>query len=1627
MAELYFKVEAEYQKLEKMNAELAKLKANLADFNGSLGDFKTLNDKIDNLTKQIEELGNKAAKTGQKVKDEFKSAVKEAVEESDDLGEAVTKATDKLAKLGVAFFAFDKLKDLVSTIINVRSEIQSLQISFNTLLGSQEKANQLFSEIMELEVHTPLMMNQLAGAAQMMLGFNIPLEQIMPNLAAIGNIAMGDANRMNSLTLAFSQMSATGKLMGQDLLQMINAGFNPLTEISRKTGKSVAELKEEMSKGKISADMVRDAFISVTDEGGKFHGMLEAQSQTLSGVMSTLEGKFQYLINDIGTSVEGTIISIVKAISDLLEHMDTVKKVLGTVAIAYGTYKAAVMANWIAMKYQAILQGKVAKASISEALSATKVAIAKGGETKARVANATATATETSTEVANVGATTANTAATVANTGAEITNMGATTAQAGAKVAESGAEVVNAEATTTNTGAKVLNTMATNILVGAINALNLSMLATPWGATIALIGACAGAMYLLHDNTNYAAEGTKKADEAIKGIDERIKTQKERTDALIAVLKDSTISHEEHKEALDRLKATYPGLLEQYKNEKDALNDLAGLQKKLAVETENRRLAEIQSAKSVVKAKIVELNTVLAEIDASGNAQYQTGRILEINKSIERLKSSLTKLENEEKAQAKRVKVLDIEHSTTSAAQDKAMADRIGKALAESEQRESTDNVKKLAGIGDGKKKTYVVTIDGVTMSREDARELQEAYSKSAIEKKEKSTTKSMKLTEQRKELKEVQNKIADLKKKQDKTQYKEYDAQLEQLESEEKALKDALGIGKGSAKSGKSGKTDAKHVAEQAYKEESQILHKIEMQKLDDQQESERNALDHEQRLVSILEEGAEKRIRTIELTTNKELQTLREKQRKRTVEAVKADKEAYEKEQSKLDPSKRTQYYESERYKKFLESDGSLKLTITDNDLEKERLIRKKREEDIKQYYKQVAQTYVNGEQKITLIQQKYEKEREAVRNGKEQGYLTESQMAQAIEGINQKERDEVAPIAFEQIAKRIDLDNVVAHASSMSQTALSTFIEMLNGIDVSQLTEKQIDKLKEAKSQVEEIQRSYGNVFQQLQKANENYNTTHRILKEKQSAESIAFNDFRNAKNAYGADKTDENKKKYEEAKKKYEEAKKETAEAQEDADDAQSERAEKVSKIGEKIKATLNIGNALCNTMSKLGVEIPEGVSDVLGGMGELSQGVQAIMSGDILGGISNVIGGIGSLFSGLYSLFMSGAEKAYLRRIDELNSSVSALDDSMQRLNKTMADTSGLRAIDAYTSAMDALQEKTKITSELMLAQLEHWNAKSHSLLYYLNKLFNEKNYDWGKAYSAMATNGYVSSRKGFDWLLGMTPEQLNKFLQTAEGQRLLALIGMENKDRAGYSGEDFIKDLESYADLADAYTDTTESAMEKLNGISLDGLKDELKSLATTTTTSMLDIANSFDEFAREAVYNKMQEGLEKGVSSIYERMSKLNEAYNKGNLSPEEYRRQLQQLKEEYESAIYSAKKQYESELTNAGINIRNLDESASMGGFESMSEDTGTELNGRFAAMQAYMYDVAKNTQALAQIVGTVNPQICSIVDEVRTVQVNSLLELRAIEANTKRVIAPIEEMQENILRIRQNTENL
>lgn len=260
-------------------------------------------------------------------------------------GQNIDNAFSRIGKTIAGVFTVQQATAFAREIVHVRAEIESLEISFQTLLGSKAKADQLFGEIRQFAVQTPMQLKDLASGAQMLLSFNVEADRVMQILRAIGDISMGDAQKFNSLTLAFSQMSSTGKLMGQDLLQMVNAGFNPLSVISEKTGKSMKELKEEVSAGSVSAEMITQAFIDATSEGGKFFNMLEKQSHGINGAISNLKGAWDDMLNDLGEGSQEAITGTVEGLTNLVKHYDEVGKTIMELVAAYGIYRAALIAT----------------------------------------------------------------------------------------------------------------------------------------------------------------------------------------------------------------------------------------------------------------------------------------------------------------------------------------------------------------------------------------------------------------------------------------------------------------------------------------------------------------------------------------------------------------------------------------------------------------------------------------------------------------------------------------------------------------------------------------------------------------------------------------------------------------------------------------------------------------------------------------------------------------------------------------------------------------------------------------------------------------------------------------------------------------------------------------------------------------------------------------------------------------------------------------------------------------------------------------------------------------------------------------------------------------------------------
>lgn len=247
------------------------------------------------------------------------SGFKSGIEKLGSIAKAGLKVT--AAAIGAVSGAFGAA---VLSGVKYNSQMEQYITSFGTMLGSAEEATKLVNNLKEMGAKTPFETSDLAKASQTLLAFGTSAKDLLPTLQMLGDVSQGNKERFDSLTLAFAQVGSAGKLSGQDLLQFVNAGFNPLNEISKMTGESMAELKERMSAGGVSAEEVAEAFKHATSEGGQFYQAMEAQSQTFNGQMSTLKDNAMSFIGELTQGVTNTLKdSVLPTVNGWLEELQS--------------------------------------------------------------------------------------------------------------------------------------------------------------------------------------------------------------------------------------------------------------------------------------------------------------------------------------------------------------------------------------------------------------------------------------------------------------------------------------------------------------------------------------------------------------------------------------------------------------------------------------------------------------------------------------------------------------------------------------------------------------------------------------------------------------------------------------------------------------------------------------------------------------------------------------------------------------------------------------------------------------------------------------------------------------------------------------------------------------------------------------------------------------------------------------------------------------------------------------------------------------------------------------------------------------------------------------------------------
>lgn len=249
---------------------------------------------------------------------------------------AITGTIGALGQLGLAINGIKMvgsgLASIAATPLKLAAEAEQIEVAMETMIGSADRAQEVLRELYQLGASTPFEFTHLAKASRTLLSFGGDVDDVVADVEMLSNIASGDSEKLQSLSLVFGQIQSTGKLMGQDLLQLINQGFNPLQQISERTGESMGALKKRMEQGRISFAEVKQAFVDATSEGGRFYQMNEKQSQTLAGVWSTFQDNIGQALIKIGKAIAFNLDlkAVVQRVSDWLGEMVDIFDVLTT-------------------------------------------------------------------------------------------------------------------------------------------------------------------------------------------------------------------------------------------------------------------------------------------------------------------------------------------------------------------------------------------------------------------------------------------------------------------------------------------------------------------------------------------------------------------------------------------------------------------------------------------------------------------------------------------------------------------------------------------------------------------------------------------------------------------------------------------------------------------------------------------------------------------------------------------------------------------------------------------------------------------------------------------------------------------------------------------------------------------------------------------------------------------------------------------------------------------------------------------------------------------------------------------------------------------------------------------------
>lgn len=1639
-----FTIRIDNSKLMQDAANSAKIIQSISDAAAESGKRMDSSIRIDggkfssdaaHVNREIAGIGDQAASTGASIESAFKKAG---------------------AAIGIAF-SLGQVKEFAGEVLNVRANMESLQTSFTVLLGSAEKGNELFEQLRDYGATTPLELPDLAKNAQTLLGFGIQAKDVMGILKDIGNISMGDAQKMESLTLAFSQATSAGKLQGQDLLQMINAGFNPLQEIATKTGKTMGEVKDEMSKGAISADMLRQAFADAAGEGGKFDGMLDKQSKTLKGAKSNLDDAIEMAYNGIGEKLEPAVITGINLAEEMVSHWEQIGKALVDIIAGWGTYKAAVMLvsaiqtaaiNQQIAGYQALLPVKQASmdADLQELVTRGRVTQSKAMELQAirqeiaaKIREMQVTLQQANIELqasrAKYQATTrdlvvARQRQAVAQSQMRIALAGGNAEEiAAAKTAAATAKKeVQTAAIARNSASKALNTATTNR--NAIST-QLDTLQTNVNA-VAKKGAATATMLL-----TLATNGLTKAWQALKLAFMSNPIGAVITIALTAITTFMTLKDlfaDTGEEVQKQVSIAEQNANDFKQKVGDAVDDTKAKIKKLSdtIHDSNAKYAERKKA-------IADMQKIVPSYHASITRE---GKLF--NENSDAINTYIKNLDRAARAEA--AYQLQLENNKRILQLEQIASDADSKASA------TMRHFQKRTGYSIfSSEKDAVPNPDYVNEQAEQERGWVDKFNKRSSD----ARNQISQLQQQNKKLQQVE---------------RQNGGHSEKNESLLDSLKNngtTGSTGKAGKKTGKTGHADS--TGENAAQKRMEETIK---EQEEERQQAVKNQEDTAQAVVDAMADGEKKRLEQARVNHQKNLDQLDEEQRQLYNKQVENAKKQF----ANNPKNKGKNFYDAHPY----DAKTGTYAGIAPLTAEQTKGIDAKRQSENIRY----------GNEVQGILQQAMD---DMLAYYKEFGTLEEQRYAIA------KEYDEkIAKAATDgqkktlQAQKEKELATADANSMAMGIDWSQTFDGIGNVLgSVARETLDRIEaymKTDEFKNLKPNDQKAYTDLQQKLlQETGGNatspfnfkqwgdiarqvkeYQDSVRALTEKTKAHRGAVAKLEEANKQLASATTDEAKKMAQNAvdaaTKQVQQTGHEETEQQRDTQAKRDKLTSSTEKATAGMKAfssalqEMNSGSlygfsngitklitsigGTSKSLSELGGKVGGiigAILQILDALGDdpkgfinglfekITNAVETILANlpelvgsiikDVGSLIMGVVEGIGTMFGAKDGWINNSNAKEVKKITEELTKSNDALRTSIDNLKDSIDKENGVTAISDTQKALEAQQRVNENTLRILEAQMGyHGSHKSNSHYWKLsNDEYSQINtvlaeYQRRNLQAKTTTNAVYSLSD----IYKLTPEQMNEIRTN------LADVWTSMLDQGKYDKSEY---WEKYADLAGKMTDITQALSEKLTGISFDSMHDNFVSNLMDMSRKASDWTKDLNkQFAKSllnfAIGTQMDERLKKWWQNWADTMQQQS-----GNLT----KTQIDNMRSQYEAFVTEGQSIRNRVFKITGYDEQNgYSQDSSKSVLEGVTQDQITEANGRLTSIQINLDKIAESIQQDYEQSGSILlavGDIKSLMNDFMDLQMQSLGHLEKIELYTSELPG----MHVKLEKIRKNTERL